>query len=187
MLSFVPRTPDLEVAGALARELALHPVTAQVLANRGMVDAATARRFLRPGPEQLHEPSLFRDMARAIEILTDAIARGARIAVYGDYDVDGVSATTVMTRTLETLGADVLPFIPERLREGYGLNAEALLRLADQGCEVVVTVDNGTSRADEIAAAQARGLQVIVTDHHEPGTRLPDCPVINPKRKDDNY
>jgi len=187
MTSFRPRVPDPELAARLTRELGVHPVTAQVLANRGFKDPQQAREFLRPGPDQLHDPWLFRDMKAAVDLLKDAVRNRRRIAVYGDYDVDGVSATTVMIRTLKALGADPVAFIPERLREGYGLNADALLRLGEQGCEVVVTVDNGTSRPDEIAAAQAAGLQIIVTDHHEQGARLPDCPVINPKRHDSTY
>jgi single-stranded-DNA-specific exonuclease len=188
MRSFAPRTPDPDVAARLARELGVHAVTAQVLAARGLHDADEARRFLRPGPEQLHEPGLFPDMERAIGRIAHAIREGEAIAVYGDYDVDGVTSTAIVVRALEALGAArMVPFIPDRMREGFGLNAEALLRLRGQGCTLVVTVDNGTSRADEIAAAQAAGLDVIVTDHHEQGPSLPDCPVINPKRHDSTY
>ena len=165
----------------------MHPVTAQVLTQRGMRTPEEARQFLRPGPDQLHDAFLFRDMERAIAILLDAIKRGERIAVYGDYDVDGVTATTVLMRTLRFLDADVIAFIPERLREGYGLSADALMRLHAEGCRVVVTVDNGTTRPDEIAAAREAGLEVIVTDHHEPGPQLPDCPLVNPKRADTRY
>ncbi|MHC4960041.1 MAG: single-stranded-DNA-specific exonuclease RecJ [Planctomycetota bacterium] len=188
MRPFQPRTPDPDVAARLARELGVHAVTAQILASRGLNDADEARRFLRPGPEQLHEPSLFLDMDQAIARISRAIREKETIAVYGDYDVDGVTSTAIVVRAFQALGAErMVPFIPDRMREGFGLNAEALLRLKDQGCTLVVTVDNGTSRADEIAAAQAAGLDVIVTDHHEQGPSLPDCPVINPKRHDSTY
>jgi len=185
--AFQPLPIDHEAAARLARELCVHPVTAQVLARRGLRDLESARRFLRPGADQLHDPGRFQDMDRALDSLQQALADKKTIAIYGDYDVDGVTSTAVLTRTLELLGATVHPFIPDRFADGYGLSTDALLRLREQGCDVVVTVDNGTSRVDEVAAAQASGLEVIVTDHHEPGPALPPCPVINPKRHDTTY
>ena len=187
MRAFQPRPIDHDAAARLARELGVHPVTAQVLARRGFREVSEAKRFLRPAADQLHDPALFRDMGRAIERLDPAVTAGKKIAIYGDYDVDGVSATAVLARTLALLGAKPRPFIPDRMADGYGLSEDALLRLADEGCDMVVTVDNGTSRADEIAAAERRGLPVVVTDHHEPGPTLPTCPVINPKLADSRY
>ena len=187
MRPFEPFPTDHDAAARLVHDLGVHAVTAQVLTRRGLSDPEEARRFLRPGPDQLHDPFLFRDMREAVGLITTAIRAERRIAVYGDYDVDGVTATAVLMRTLQLLCADVTAFIPDRIREGYGLSAEALLRLHDEGCGLVVTVDNGTSRADEIAAARAHGLDIVVTDHHEPGDALPRCPVINPKRRDTTY
>jgi len=185
--SFRPRSTDPGATARLVRDLGLHPVTAQVLAGRGVGDLQAARSFLRPGPADLHDPGRFRDMERAVACLAEAIGAGQRIAVYGDYDVDGVCATTVMTRVLTLLDAEVRTFIPHRVTDGYGLNGDALQRLHEDGCAVVVTVDNGSTRAAEIARAQASGMRLIVTDHHEIGATLPSCPVINPKRPDTTY
>jgi single-stranded-DNA-specific exonuclease len=185
--SFRPRTTDPAATARLVTELGLHPVTAQVLAGRGVDDPEAARRYLRPGPADLHDPGRFRDMERAVAFLAEAIRAGERIAVYGDYDVDGVCATAVMVRTLTLLGADVRAFIPHRVTDGFGLNGDALRRLREDGCAIVVTVDNGSTRADEVARAQEAGMRLIVTDHHEIGERLPPCPVINPKRPDTTY
>jgi len=185
--AFAPRAGHPEEAARLSRELRIHPVTAHLLADRGIDDPVRARRFLHPGPRDLHDPGLFCDLPAALDRITEAIAQERRIAVYGDYDVDGVSATAVLTRTLAFLGAKVRPFIPHRIEDGFGLSGEALLRLREEGCELVVTVDNGTSRAGEIAMAEQAGMRVVVTDHHEPGPVAPACPLINPKRADSTY
>lgn len=185
--SFKPRTTDPGATARLVSDLGLHPVTAQVLAGRGVDHPEAARRFLRPAPADLHDSDRFRDMGRAVACLADAVRAGERIAVYGDYDVDGVCATTVMVRTLMLLGADVRPFIPHRVTDGFGLSGDALRRLHEEGCALVVTVDNGSTRADEVARAQEAGMRFIVTDHHEIAARLPPCPVINPKRPDSTY
>lgn len=187
LTSFRPHAVDPALAAHLSDALRIHPVTAQVLVVRGLGDPERARRFLRPDSGQLHDPALFRDMDRATALLRDAIRDRLRIAVYGDYDVDGVCATAVLVRVLRLLGADVRPFIPHRVADGYGLRREALQRLGEEGCRVVVTVDNGTTRAEEVAAAQALGLAVVVTDHHEPAAVLPPCPLLNPKRPDATY
>lgn len=162
-------------------------MTAQILVARGIDETGAARRFLKPHLRDLHDPSLFRDMDAAVARLERAINDGEEIAVYGDYDVDGVSSTAIMTRALAFFGGRVRPFLPHRFRDGYGLNRDALNRLRADGCTLAVTVDNGTTRAEVIKEARATGLDVIVTDHHEPGGDLPDCPVVNPKRSDTTY
>jgi single-stranded-DNA-specific exonuclease len=124
-----------------------------------------------------------KDMDRATEVVAATIAEGGRIVVYGDYDVDGVCGTALLIRGLRALGADAKGFIPHRVADGYGLRADALRRLRTEGCALVITVDNGTTRAAEIAEAEAEGLKVVVTDHHEPGGDLPRCPLLNPKRE----
>ncbi|HEX5139152.1 MAG TPA: single-stranded-DNA-specific exonuclease RecJ [Planctomycetota bacterium] len=185
--AFAPKAVDSDAAFALGRSLGLHPVTAQVLAGRGIVEEGEARRFLRPGPETLRDPLLMKDMDRATAAVARTIDAGGRIAVYGDYDVDGVCGTALLLRALQALGADAKGFIPHRVADGYGLRADALRRLREEGCTLVVTVDNGTTRAAEIAEAQAAGLEVVVTDHHEATDELPACPVLNPKRPDSSY
>jgi len=178
---------DPEAAAALGRALGLHPVTAHVLLGRGIETVEQARRFLRPGPSELHDPRRMKDMDLATERVMKTIDGGGRIAVYGDYDVDGVSGTALLLRGLRTLGADATGFIPHRVADGYGLRADALRRLHAEGCALVVTVDNGSTRAAEIAEVEAEGLKVVVTDHHEATGDLPQCPFLNPKRPDASY
>lgn len=187
MSGLAPRNTDPGAGSLLVRELGIHPVTAQVLVGRGISTPEAARAFLHPSPNGLHDPSLLTDLDRAVERIERALADGATIAVYGDYDVDGVCSTAVMTRILEAMGGKVRPYIPHRVTDGYGLNGEALQRLHQEGCGLVVTVDNGITRAQAVADAVAAGLDVVITDHHEPDARIPDCPVVNPKRHDETY
>ncbi|MBI3050807.1 MAG: single-stranded-DNA-specific exonuclease RecJ [Acidobacteria bacterium] len=172
----------------LARDLAVSPVTARLLCIRGLDDAERARRFLSPSLDHLHDPFRLTDMAAAVERILAAIARAERMAIHGDYDVDGVTSTVILRRALELLGADVVHFIPERLRDGYGLQPAALDRLHADGVRLVISVDCGI-RADEAARhAAALGLDLIITDHHEPDAVIPRAAaVINPKRHDCRY
>ena len=117
-------------------------------------------------------------MAVAVERIRAAIADGKRICVHGDYDVDGICATALAVLTLRELGADVGWHLPSRFEEGYGVSGDTISRLADEGCALLLTVDCGITAVDEVAAARARGLEVIVTDHHRPGETLPDCPIV---------
>ena len=136
-----------------------------------------ARRFLDaelPG----HDPFLLGDMAGAVERIRAAIEAGKRICVHGDYDVDGICATALGVLVLRELGADVVWHLPSRFEEGYGVSSATLAKLADDGVGLVLTVDCGITAVDEVAEAKARGLEVVVTDHHRPGETLPDCPVV---------
>ncbi|MEE8104415.1 MAG: single-stranded-DNA-specific exonuclease RecJ [Planctomycetota bacterium] len=187
MRAFQPKPTDSDAAAELAKSLALHPVTAQLLVTRGYDTVEHAKRFLSPRLEQLHAPGELKDMDRAVAKIVAAIENRQRIAIYGDYDVDGVCSTAVLMRALEALGAKPKAFIPHRVHDGYGLNGAALKRLRDDGIDLVVTVDNGTTRAAEIAEARESGMEMVVTDHHEPNGDLPDCPVVNPKRADASY
>jgi single-stranded-DNA-specific exonuclease len=175
-------------ADVVARELGVSPVTARLLCIRGLGDLDGARRFLSPSLGDLHDPWRLADMATAVDRILAAIARRERIAIHGDYDVDGVTSTVILRRALELLGADVVHFIPERLRDGYGLQPAALERLHADGVRLAISVDCGI-RADEAARhAGALGLELIITDHHEPDTVLPPAlAVINPKRHDCSY
>ena len=175
-------------AEVLARELGVSPVTARLLCIRGMGAIEDARRFLAPRLEDLHDPFALADMATAVDRILTAIAAKERIAVHGDYDVDGVTSTVILRRALELLGADVVHFIPERFRDGYGLQPTTIDRLHGDGIQLIISVDCGI-RADE-AATRARelGIDLIITDHHEPDASLPDAlAVINPKRHDCTY
>jgi single-stranded-DNA-specific exonuclease len=148
-----------------------------VLARRGYADPDEAAAFL-AGEQPGHDPLLLGDMAAAVERLRAAVAAGTRICVHGDYDVDGICATALAVLTLRELGADVGWHLPSRFEEGYGVSRDTLSRLAGDGVGLVLTVDCGITAADEVAEAQALGLDVVVTDHHRPGGALPACPVV---------
>ncbi len=168
---------DASAAGELQRELGLSAVTAAVLTRRGYHDPDAARSFLDaelPG----YDPYQLGDMTQAVECIRAAIAAEKRICVHGDYDVDGICATALAVLLLRELGADVVWHLPSRFEEGYGVSTDTLERLAAEGVELVITVDCGITAVDEVAAAKALGLEVVVTDHHRPGAVLPDCPVV---------
>jgi single-stranded-DNA-specific exonuclease len=164
-------------SSALARELGVSEITASVLVRRGYGHPAEAKAFL-AGEQPLHDPFQLGDMAAAVERVRAAVAAGRRICVHGDYDVDGICATVLAIRILRELGADVEWHLPSRFDEGYGVSSTTLDRLADEGCGLVLTVDCGITAVEEVAAARARGLELVVTDHHRPGADLPNCPVV---------
>jgi single-stranded-DNA-specific exonuclease len=173
---------------ALAEDLGLDPAIGRLLVLRGITDAASAHRFLHPSIDQLHDPWLLADMGRGVDRLVRAIAAREQVAIHGDYDVDGITATVIVRRTLELLGADVVHFVPERVRDGYGLNTPAIERLAAQGVRLIVSVDCGIRGMDAAIRARELGVDLIVTDHHEPDEELPQAlAVINPKRRDCPY
>jgi single-stranded-DNA-specific exonuclease len=154
----------------------------QVLYNREITDPAAVDAFL-DGRDDAVNPFALPGMNRAVSRIRRALRRGERIAVYGDFDADGVTATALLVQTLEALGGHVRPYIPNRAEEGYGLNQEALETLAEDRFSLVVTVDCGIRAYDEVAAANRLGLDVVVTDHHSVGSRLPDAvAVVDPHR-----
>ena len=168
---------DYSQVRALAEALEVSEITAAVLVRRGYRDVEEARAFV-AGEIEPHDPFLLGDMADAVERIRTAIAGGKRICVHGDYDVDGICATALAVLTLRALGAEVDWHLPSRFEEGYGVSGDTISRLADEGCALLLTVDCGITAVEEVAAAKARGLEVIVTDHHRPGPTLPDCPVV---------
>ena len=172
----------------LAAALKLTPIVARVLCLRGLSDPEEAERFLQPSLSHLHDPFKLTDMAAAVDRTIAAIARRERIAIHGDYDVDGITSTVILRRALELLGADVVHFIPERLRDGYGLLETTIERLHAQGVALIISVDCGIRGLDAGRRARALGVDLIITDHHEPGAALPSAlAVINPKRHDCLY
>jgi single-stranded-DNA-specific exonuclease len=173
---------------ALASALGVDPVVARLLCMRGLADPDEARRFLNPAIEHLHDPFKLADMRVAVERLERALAGRERIAIHGDYDVDGITSTVILRRALELLGGDVVHFIPERLRDGYGLQPAAIDRLHAEGVALIVSVDCGIRSTEAALRARALGVDLIVTDHHEPeGSLPPALAVINPKRHDCTY
>src|SRR5882757_4432012 len=179
---------DDAAADALAAALKISPVVAKLLCQRGLSDPELADRFLNPSLDHLHDPMLLKDMDVAVERILAAIARKERIAIHGDYDVDGVTSTVILRRALELLGGDVVHFIPERLKDGYGLQPVAIERLHADGVALVVSVDCGIRGAEAALRVKELGVDLIITDHHEPDTELPPAvAVINPKRADCTY
>jgi single-stranded-DNA-specific exonuclease len=192
MPTVAPRWDSLGCDDAAARKLAaalnIPPIVATLLCQRGLSDPELATRFLNPRLEHLHDPMALAGMGVAVDRIFTAIANRERIAIHGDYDVDGVTSTVILRRALELLGADVVHFIPERLKDGYGLQPVAIERLHAAGVALVISVDCGIRGAEAGRRARELGVDLIITDHHEPDTELPPAlAVINPKRTDCTY
>jgi single-stranded-DNA-specific exonuclease len=179
---------DEPATASLAAALNIDPAVARLLCQRGFSDPERAGRFLHPSLEHLHDPMLLAGMSVAIERIAAAIARKERIGIHGDYDVDGITSTVMLRRALEMLGGEVVHFIPERLKDGYGLQPAAIERLHADGVALVISVDCGIRGADAARRARELGVDLIITDHHEPDAELPPAlAVINPKRADCSY
>jgi single-stranded-DNA-specific exonuclease len=170
---------DYAEARALMSELELAEPVAVTLVRRGYRTAEQARAFLEAADD--HDPFLFEAMTEIVERIGAAIAAGRRVTVHGDYDVDGVCSTAILIRALRELGADCDWLIPGRLEDGYGLTESTVERLAARGTSLLITTDCGIGSVAEVEAALAAGLEVIVTDHHQPGERLPRCPILHPQ------
>jgi len=172
----------------LAAELGCSATAAKLLWNRDLKTAEAANRFLRLEETRFHDAFLMRDMDKAVARIEKALAAGEKIAIYGDYDVDGVTSTSLLYLYLRERGADVIYYIPSRLHEGYGLLRGAMDRLAEAGVRLMITVDTGITAVDETAYAKTLGIETVVTDHHACRETLPDvCAAVNPHRPDDEY
>jgi single-stranded-DNA-specific exonuclease len=181
---------QLVQTAAVAEELLqFPPLVQQLLAQRGVADLPTAEIFFRPDYQRdLHDVFLFRDAAKAVDRILSAIAKQERIVVYGDYDADGVSSSAVLMETLTALGSQPGIYIPYRETEGYGMNLPAVTKLADEGAQLIITVDCGVANAAEIAYLQDRGVDVIVTDHHKEPLELPNAfAILNPSLPAETY
>lgn len=183
VLSSLPRQIQL-----LSTELGVSPLLAHLLLQRGFEDPDQAERFLRPSLQDLHDPYLMKDMDCVVETILKARDLGEKILIYGDYDVDGITATVVLKRALEMLGATVGFYLPRRLEEGYGLKKEVLKKARADGYALVITVDNGIRALEAAHVALELGLQLIITDHHLPDNSLPSAyAILNPHRPDCPY
>ncbi len=172
----------------LCEDTGLSAVMARILYNRGCKTADEVESFLHLDSTCLHNPYLMQDVSRAVERIARAIEQGEKIAVYGDYDVDGVTSVSLLYLYLREYGADVEYYIPSRIREGYGLSKSAIDLLKSHGVSLMITVDTGITAIDEIAYAESIGIETVVTDHHECRDVLPDAvAVVNPHRSDDAY
>ncbi len=176
---------DPEKVQRLENEYALSSILAQMLHMRGFFE--DAGQFLKPDIRNMHDPYLFSDMKKAVGIIKSHIRNGDRIAIFGDYDSDGVCASAILYLTLRKLNAKVSVFLPNR-SDGYGLSGEAVSKIAASGAALMVTVDCGISSAAEVRFAKAKGISVIITDHHECPEELPEADVLlDPKRKGETY
>jgi len=169
---------EVALAERLAAGLGVSRPVGAILARRGFATVEEARAFL--DADERHDPLTLAGVPAACELILAHLRRGSRIAVFGDYDVDGVCSTAILVRTLRTLGGDPVWELPSRFDEGYGLSTAAVERLAARGVDLLVTVDCGITAVEQVAAARAAGLDVVVTDHHRPGEALPDCVVVHP-------
>lgn len=178
--------PDESAAAAL-EAAGFSAMLSRLLVNRGILSADDARAFL-GGGAPLHDPMLLKGMEQAVSRIREAICRGEKITVYGDYDVDGVTSTAVLLTSLRSLGADADYYIPDRETEGYGLNAAAVQALCEAGTKLIVTVDTGISAFDEAKRIRSLGTDLVITDHHEPRPELPEAvAIVNPKQPGDEY
>lgn len=169
-------------ATSLARQLNIHPLVARLLVKRGICDEASARAFLHPSTDALTPLDRYDGIDEIADRLERAIAEGEGIVIFGDYDCDGICATSILLLYLKSRGADVEFFIPDRREDGYGITKSALEKVADESdAHLLISVDCGITAVDEVEYAQDElGFEVLITDHHQPGERLPDCPVFNP-------
>ncbi len=179
---------DLDAEALLVNELKIPSLLSAVLVRRGLSDPEVANRFLNPSLDELHDPKLLPDYDKAVSEILGAKERGELIYIHGDYDVDGVSSTALMTRFLTKIGCQVIPHVPHRMKEGYGIHLDAVQWAKEQGAKLFLTCDCGISAFDQLAAAKSAGMRTVVTDHHEPRALLPKADaIVNPHRKDSVY
>jgi single-stranded-DNA-specific exonuclease len=175
--------PPHPAADQLAAQLKVSPLVAQILLNRGIDTADDGQKFLRPSLKLLHDPSLIPNLELASERIAKAVHDREKIVVYGDYDVDGITAVSILWHALRTLGADVHYYIPHRLEEGYGLNADAVAEICTGGAKLIITVDCGVTAIEPAKIAKSHGVDLIITDHHEwredPTTHQPILPDVH--------
>ena len=165
--------PDRSVVAELAERLHLPAALAALLVQRGQGTPMRRRKYLRPAIDDLSDPHTLAGMAEAVDAIASAVRAGGTIMVHGDYDVDGQCATAVLTRALRAAGADVVPFVPHRLRDGYDFGPAGLAAARAAGASLVITCDCGITAVDTVRDARAAGIGVVVTDHHLPGDELP--------------
>ncbi|MEO5588103.1 MAG: single-stranded-DNA-specific exonuclease RecJ [Gemmatimonadaceae bacterium] len=184
----VSPVPDAGAIALLAAALQIPEEVANLLIIRKHNDPDEAKRFLRPRRDQLHDAGLMKGADRAVDRLVTAVTNGERVLIHGDYDVDGICSATILTRVLREFGADPIPFIPHRIRDGYDLSDAGVREAHRVGATLVVTCDCGTSAIEPIAQLCQDGIDVIVTDHHLPSKELPEClAVLNPQQSDCDY
>lgn len=172
----------------LSKKINISPEIGQILNNRGINDEKDAEIFMNPSLEYLRDPFLMKDMKKATDRIKKAIENKERIYIYGDYDVDGVSSTSILYIYFKSIGFPVKYYIPNRLEEGYGINEEAIKKISDDGCDLIITVDCGITSVKEVELANELGIDVIITDHHECQSDIPNAyAIVNPKQEECTY
>jgi len=185
---WVFRTRNEELEDVLTRRLGISPLTAQILINRGITSAEDGRSFLSPDLTDLHDPGLLPDMDSAVKTIVRHLKTGSPILLYGDYDVDGISSLALLKQFLHLAGTEVRTYIPSRADEGYGVHSDAIRQFHQEGIKLIITVDCGVASHAEITEANSLGMDVVVTDHHEPGpVRPPAAAVVDPKLEHSTY
>jgi single-stranded-DNA-specific exonuclease len=180
--------PDFQEVGRLSQDTGLSPLVASLLIQRGMASSESVQDFLDPSREKLHDPFLMKDMDNAVARIMKAIERKERIMVYGDYDVDGTTSVAMVSSFFRGLQVPVVPYIPMRYGEGYGVSPKGVERAKVSGCTVLITLDCGTKDFDALAAAAEEGIDTIVCDHHLPADTLPiTTALLNPKQEGCSY
>ncbi len=179
---------DPEIIGEIAQQFRVPRSVARVLSNRGLTLIDDVRRFLNPDTDQLHDPFLMKDMTSAVDRIIQALREREEILIFGDYDVDGITSVSMLYLFLKDLCGQVSFYIPDRATEGYGISRKGIEEAHSKGCSLIISVDCGITSVEEVALAHDRGIDVIVSDHHEPGAQLPNAEaVIDPKRIDCDY
>lgn len=182
--------PVIDKAEALhiSQECGVSPLVGEILQSRGFTCSDYTKKFLKKNPGVFHDPFLLNDMSKAVEIIKNAVENKLKIAIYGDYDVDGITSTFILYDYLSSQNANVMYYIPDRVEEGYGINTAAIDFLKDNGVQIIITVDVGITAVNEVKYASDKGIEVIVTDHHTLKDELPNAAaVINPKITDSGY
>jgi single-stranded-DNA-specific exonuclease len=183
-----PQKLDENKCKELSSELGLPPVIGKILINRGYSEPEEARNFLNPSLSDLSDPFMLKDMERGVDRVISALTDKEKIMIFGDYDVDGITSASLMYLVLTKLGAQVSYYLPNRLVEGYGLSEEGILEAERRGAKLIISVDCGINAVKEVDFAQKKGIDCIITDHHEPAEVLPDAwAIINPKQEGETY
>jgi len=186
--NWVLAAQNKKLSNKISSSLSINPITAQVLINRGIKNEVDAETFLTPKLFDLPSPNLMKDMEKAVERLNAALVDNHKVAIYGDYDVDGVTSTSLFYNFLTSLGMDVITYNPDRINEGYGINKGAVDKLYNSKTELVISCDCGITAYDEVEYAKSMGIDFIITDHHLPPGKVPEAAaVLNPNQKECNY
>jgi len=180
--------PDFHLVDEMSREIDLPDNILKILINRGLDTAEKVNHFINPSMSDLKDPFLLPDMEKGVERIVEALRENEKMMVYGDYDVDGITAAGLMFLVLNKLGAQISYYLPNRLVEGYGISEDGLAEAVKQGVTLIISVDTGVTAVDEVERARELGIDIIVTDHHEPGPNLPKAvALINPKLHDEDH